>query len=396
MSTLEVVVIGAGPSGVAAAVSLLDRGLQPLLVDRAEQVGSSWRGRYDRLKLNTARPLSHLPNRRYPRGTAIFPTRSEVADHLDRHAHEEGIRLRLGTTVERIEALAGGWRLHTSTGEIDSRQVIVATGYEHTPFLPEWPGMKTFEGELMHSSAYQNPKRLQGKRVLVVGAGSSGMEIVHDVSTGGAAVAWLSIRTPPNILPRRGPGGLPSDFIATPLYRLPPKIADSVGGWGRRLCFGDLTAYGLPTPDEGPFERGARVGKAPAIVDKEVVDAIRANRFRVVCGVATIDGDTVELTSGERLKPDVVICATGYRRGLESMVGHLDVLDADGVPRVAGEVSAAPGLRFIGFMSRPGLIGYVAAQSKRVAKRVVRELESQPADIAPQLVRGLFSQESSK
>jgi cation diffusion facilitator CzcD-associated flavoprotein CzcO len=393
MSSHQVVVIGAGPSGVAAAVSLLDCGLQPLLVDRAEHVGSSWRGRYDRLKLNTGRPLSHLPNRRYPKGTAIFPTRSDVADHLDRHAHEKGISLRLGTRVERIEPLDDGWRLHTSTGEIDTRQVVVATGYEHTPFLPEWPGMQTFTGDILHSSEYHNPEPFVGKRVLVVGAGSSGMEIVHDVATGGAERAWLSIRTPPNILPRRGPGGIPSDFIATPLCRVPPKLADIMGGWGRRLCFGDLTEYGLPTPTEGPFVRGARVGKAPAIVDKEVVEAIRARQFGIVSGIAAIAGGVVELTSGERLEPDVVICATGYRRGLESMVGHLDVLDADGVPVVADEVPAAPGLRFIGFLSRPGLIGYVAGKSKRVAKSIVRELNSQPSEDGSQAVPGLCSEE---
>lgn len=392
MSDYPVVVIGAGPSGVAAAVSLLDNGVQPLLVDRADHVGSSWRGRYDRLKLNTGRPLSHLPKRRYPRGTGIFPTRSQVADHLDRHAHEEGIELRLGTLVERVERIDTGWRLLTSTGSIDTRQVVVATGYEHTPYLPTWPGMDTYSGVLMHSSAYKNPSAFDGEKVLVVGAGSSGMEIVHDVATGGAAKAWLSIRTPPNILPRRGPGGLPSDFIATPLCRVPPRVADVVGGLGRRICFGDLTEFGLPTPAEGPFVRGARVGKAPAIVDKEVVDAIRARRFEVVSGVERIDCGTVHLTSGDQLQPDAIICATGYRRGLEAMVGHLDVLDSDGVPRVANEVAAAPGLRFIGFLSRPGLIGYVAAKSRRMAKQIAHELRSQ-SDASAQ--RELLSQEKS-
>lgn len=397
MGNHQVVVVGAGPSGVAAAVSLLDLGLRPLLIDRADQVGASWRGRYDRLKLNTGRPLSHLPNRRYPRGTPIFPTRTDVADHLDRHAREDGITLRLGTRVDRIDPRPGGWRLKTSTGEIDCRQVVVATGYEHTPYLPLWPGMNTFTGELLHSSAYQNPTPYRGKRILVVGAGSSGLEIVHDVATGGAAKAWLSIRgTPLNILPRRGPGGIPSDFIATPLFRAPPRIADLVGGLGRRLCFGDLTEFGLPAPAEGPFVRGARVGKAPAIVDNDVVEAIRARRFEVVSGIAGIDGGTVEMTSGARLRPDVVICATGYRRGLEPMVGHLDVLDANGVPRTSDEVSAAPGLRFIGFLSRPGLIGYVAGKSKRVAKRIAHELDSRPSSTPPPAAHHLMSQEGSK
>ncbi len=92
MQEHQVVVIGAGPSGVAAALSLRDRGLRPLLVDRADHVGSSWKARYDRLKLNTGRRTSHMPNRPYPKGTDVFPTRDQVVEHLDRHAHEDGIR----------------------------------------------------------------------------------------------------------------------------------------------------------------------------------------------------------------------------------------------------------------------------------------------------------------
>jgi hypothetical protein len=72
---------------------LCDRGLHPLLMDRADEVGASWRGRYDRLKLNTGRDYSHLPERPYPKGTLEYPTRADVVEHLHRHAHEDGIEL---------------------------------------------------------------------------------------------------------------------------------------------------------------------------------------------------------------------------------------------------------------------------------------------------------------
>ena len=203
----------AGPSGVAAAVSLRDRGLHPLLMDRADEVGASWRGRYDRLKLNTGRDYSHLPERPYPKGTLEYPTRADVVEHLHRHAHEDGIELWLGTEVHRIDKQSGGWRLQTSRGDVDARQVVVATGYEHTPVIPDWPGKDGFIGELLHSAHYRNPTPYQGKRVLVVGGGSSGFEIVTDVATGGASKAWLSLRTPPNILPLYGTGTFTGDFI---------------------------------------------------------------------------------------------------------------------------------------------------------------------------------------
>src|SRR5688572_1453837 len=198
MSEHEVIVVGAGPAGVSTALALKDRGIKPLVLERADQVASSWRGRYDRLRLNTCRPLSRLADRPYPKGTPMFPTRDQVVEYLETHAHEDGIDLKLGTSVKRIDHENGGWAVRTSAGEIAAPQVVVAAGFDHEPLIPAWPGRESFGGPLIHSRDYRNPEPFQGKRVLVVGAGSSGMEIAHDVATGGASKVWMSIRTPPN------------------------------------------------------------------------------------------------------------------------------------------------------------------------------------------------------
>lgn len=374
----DVVIIGAGPAGVSAAVSLRDRGIRPLLIDRADHVAASWRTRYDRLKLNTGRQFSHLPNRPYPRGTPTFPSRDQVVAYLDRHAHEDGITLRLGTAVERIDRQPPGWRLTTSDGAIDARQVVVATGHEHAPVVPEWPGRDRFSGELLHSSVYRNPAPFLGKKVLVIGAGSSAMEIAHDLATGGAAAVWLAIRTPPNILLRALPGGLPGDLIATPLYHAPTRLADAISRAARRAVIGDLTEVGLPVPAEGIFSRNARLGKAPAILDMDVIDAIKNRAIQVVATVSRFDGAAVRLADGSTLEPDAVVSATGYRRGLEPLVGHLGVLDEAGTPRALAPVSAADGLRFLGYLTRPSVIGYMAKQSRRSARRIAAELSQPP------------------
>jgi len=378
----RVVVVGAGAAGVSMALSQRDRGVRPLLIDRADAVGSSWRGRYDKLKLNTCKQFSHLPDRPYAKETGVFPTRDQVVEHLDSHARDDGIDLRLNTELCRIDRRDDGWWLRTTSGDIGCRQVVIATGYEHTPRMPVWPGVEGFTGQLLHSSAYRNPAPYQGKRVLVVGAGSSALEIVHDVATGGADRAWLGVRTSPNIMLRSLPGGVPSDLIATPLFSAPVWLSDTLAAIGRRASIGDLTPFGLPTPDEGVIARGIRLGRAPAIVDKEVIRAIRDGVFEVVPTIERFDGAAVSLVNGLRLKPDAVICATGYLHGLEPVVGHLGVLDEQGVPRTQGEVPTTAGLRFIGFQSRPGLLGYVARQSKRVAARIVAELETQEQNVS--------------
>jgi cation diffusion facilitator CzcD-associated flavoprotein CzcO len=374
MNEHDVAVIGAGPAGVAVALSLRDHGVYPLLIDRADEVASSWRERYDRLKLNTGRPFSHLPKRPYPKGTPMFPSRDEVVAYLDRHARESGIELRLGTEVHRVDRRARGWRLQTSRGEIDARQIVVANGNQHTPFIPEWPGSAGFTAEVLHSSAYRNPGPYEGRNVLVVGAGSSGMEIAHDLATGGAAKVWLAVRTPPNIMLRSLPGGLPGDLVSRPLFRAPVRIADAISGTARRANLGDLSEFGLPMPSEGTFSRVKRLEQVPALVDMDVIEAIKDGSIKVVPTVDSFDGDEVVLVGGTRVDPHAVVLATGYLRGLESLVGHLGVLDENGKPVGIGERPAAQGLRFIGYDVRPSLIGYMGKQSRRMAKRIAREL----------------------
>src|SRR5205823_347609 len=99
----------------------------------------------------------------------------------------------------RIDREPGGWCLRTLAGDLGAAQVVVATGYMHSPLTPEWPGKTRFAGELLHSAHYRNPTPYVGKRALVVGACSSGMEIAHDLATGGATKVWMAVRTPPNL-----------------------------------------------------------------------------------------------------------------------------------------------------------------------------------------------------
>src|SRR5262245_21020045 len=184
MSAQPVVVIGAGPGGIAAALALVDMGLRPLVLDKEAGVASSWSGRYDRLRLNTSRWFSHLPDRRFPRGTPMFPSRDQLIAHIERHAREEKIEIRLDTRFERIDGTALGWVAETGARGVECDQLVVATGYEAEPEIPDWPGRDVFTGELVHSSEYRNPKPFAGRSVLVVGPGCSGMEIAYDLASG--------------------------------------------------------------------------------------------------------------------------------------------------------------------------------------------------------------------
>ena len=372
----QVIVVGAGQAGIASALSLKDAGVSALVLDRADQVASSWRSRYEGLRLNTWRRLSQLPGRPYPKGTPTFPSRNQLIEYVDRHASEDGIELRLGISVDRIERVDRGWSVLTDAGELRAPQVIVATGLEGAPVVPNWSGRETFEGELIHSSEYRNPRPYEGKPVLVVGPGCSGMEIANELADGGAAKVWLAVRTPPNIMLRQGPGPVPGDLIASLFWHLPTAVADRIARFASRMDFGDLSEYGLDRPETGVFEDVRNRGKVPAIVDKKVIEAIKEGRIEVVGAVASLGPTSVELADGARVEPEAVICATGYRRGLEPLVGHLGVLGERGVPRVLAPRPAAAGLRFIGYVPRPGGLGYMGKEATRSAKAIARELRN--------------------
>ena len=376
MAEHDVVVVGAGQGGVASALALKDRGVAALVVDESAQVASRWQARYDRLRLNSSRPTSHLPGRPYPKGTPMFPTRDQVVEHIQGCARDAGLDLLLGTRVQRLSRTNGSWTVESGKGDIDARQVVLATGYENEPLVPEWNGRESFAGELIHSAEYRNADRFRSRRVLVVGPGCSGMEIAHDVATGGAAKVWLAVRTPPTIISRQGPGGLPGEWIGTLLLNFPTRFGNAFARFGSRQDFGDLSAYGLPVPEEGLMTRFRRDGTVPSIVDKDVIEAVKEGKVEVVGAVESLDSAGVILTGGRRLEPDAIICATGYRRALEPLVGHLGVLDDRGRPAVVAPKPAAPGLRFVGYTSRPGALGFMSRQAKRSAKAIAREVTS--------------------
>ncbi|MDG9692706.1 NAD(P)/FAD-dependent oxidoreductase [Streptomyces sp. DH17] len=371
-----VYVIGAGPGGLAVAQALRARGLRAVVLERADHVGASWRRHYDRLRLHTTRRLSALPGLKMPRRFGRWPARDDVVRYLEKYADVHKLEIVTGVEVFRVERApdGAGWTLHASGGrELTGAAVVVATGYNHTPRVPDWPGRSTFTGEFRHAAEYRNAAPYAGRDVLVVGVGNTGAEIAVDLVEGGAARVRLSVRTAPHIV-RRSTAGWPAQYNGVLARRLPAGLVDRLARPLARISTPDLSAHGLPRPEGGLLTR-ATEGAIP-VQDVGLIDAVRHGRVEVVAAVEGFEDGKVVLADGTRIAPDAVIAATGYLRGLEGLVGHLGVLDARGRPSARGArtLPDAPGLYFTGFTNPiSGMLRELAIDASRIAGAVAKK-----------------------
>jgi putative flavoprotein involved in K+ transport len=360
----DVVVVGAGPAGLAAAATLRARGIHATILERGEHVGEQWRTRYDRLHLHTVRWLSNLPGYRIPREFGRWVARDQFVQYLEQYTAHHGLEPRFGVEASRIDRDDGQWMVRTSAGTIPARIVVMASGYTRVPYLPRWPG--TFDGPMVHSAEYRNPRPYRGQDVLIIGAGNSGTEIAVDLAEGGASRVRTAIRTPPNIV-RRDIKGFPTQLVGLGIQHLPARLVDPLILALRRATVPDLTAYGLPLPS-APFSQFRRTATLP-ILDVGFIDAVRTGALEVVPAVSSLNGRAVVLADGSRMYPDAIVAATGYHPGLEPLVGGVTPIGEHGIP------SPQPHLHFIGIgIPLAGLLHQVGNDAPQTAASVAREL----------------------
>jgi putative flavoprotein involved in K+ transport len=368
-------VCGAGAAGLGTAACLQRAGIETVVLERGDAVGTSWRRRYPALRLNTLGWMSTLPGYRASRRRyGEFPTRDEWVRYLEDYARHQGLEIRFGVEVTRVDPADGAWGVQTSDGSREATFVVVATGFDHDPYVPDWPGRDMFAGELIHASEYHDPEPFRGRDVLVIGASITGTELAAFVANGGASRVRLAMRTPPNIVPRKWLG-LPLNVGGLLLDVLPSKLADANGRLAQRLIYGDLSKYGLPFPPLGMRSTLEQRLIGPA-VDAGFVEALKQGRIEVVSTVAAFEDEDVVLADGSRIQPDAIICATGYRRGLRALVGHLSVLDEREMPRGWPTIEVAPeapNLFFVGYSAKlSGQLRQMRFEARRVARAAKR------------------------
>lgn len=348
-----VVVIGAGPTGLATAYYLQRLGV-PFVILEQDEVGTSWTRHYQHLKLHSLKSLSHLPGLVMPAHYPQFPSGKQFHSYLKQYAQHFNFPIETGTRVTQA-SYNGSWRLTTSQGIRQCQTLIVASGIYTTPYRPKLPNEHAFFGPIMHAQRYISPEQLSGQRVLVVGVGNSGTEIAAALASHSkVAAVGVAVRGGAAFVPCPRYAAL-GRLAAWLVRHLPEPMTDILLSQIQR----GFPELGLPLPPIPPSHRTPVVGFA-------LIEAIQAGQVKVHPAITDLHGQTVTFEDGERAGYDTIILATGYRPTLDFV---------DPLPRLtcAGELEHPhPALHLVGFhypTTEPFLYA-VGRAAKRVAYTV--------------------------
>jgi len=352
VSPFDVIVIGAGQSGLAIGRQLQQRGHTFLIVDAGGEVGHVWRSRWDSLTLFTAARYSGLPGLPFPGDPDSYPTKDAAAQYLRHYATTFGLPIRHNTRVTRVSRNRTGFTVHTDGQTLRAAQVVVATGPFQNPVIPAIAAGIGPHIPQVHSSAYRNPEQLPDGPVLVVGAANSGVQIATE-------------------LHQSRPVAL-SGGSAT---RSPPQRV-----LGRDL-FWWLTTTGLISAS-GQSRLGRRFRDSGELVIGTSTKQLARSGVTMHPRVAAADTTTVTFADGTTTSPAAIVWATGYRSDY-SFIDVTGAIDAAGAPVHQRGVSPVPGLYFLGLPWQhtrgSALLGFVGADAAHLAEHITAAPAAMPA-----------------
>lgn len=369
-NSVKNLIIGAGPSGLAIAGRLSEKGQPFTLLEKGTHIGECWHHHYDRLHLHTDRRFSDLPHRPIPKDKGVFVPRLELIAYWEEYARHYAFAPLFGQEVLTLHRKENAWLTTTRTDSFISENVFVCTGYNRIPNIPTWPGKEKFKGRILHSSDYKNPHPFKNQTVLVVGMGNSGAEIALDLCENGTKT-YISLRSPVNIM-TRDVAGKPTQLSAIVMNALLPNWAyDRVSRFIQQKVIGDLSAYGILTPDYAP-SAGVRTGHIP-VLDIGTVARIKSGAIRVKRDIEHFTPSGVQFVDGTRLDVDAVLLSTGYRALLSQFLPDIKPLLNDrGCPDKLW-YDEFPGLYFLGFsVPLTGILRGIKLDSKKIVNHVLR------------------------
>lgn len=348
---IDTVVVGGGQSGLAVARALGEVGIQPVVLEAGERSTGSWAHYYDSLTLFSPACYSGLPGMEFPVGDPDhYPRRDEVVAYLARYADYLGVDVRTRHRVVGVVPGHWGFEVHTAGGGmLQARSVVAASGGFGNPHWPRLPEIEGYSGKVLHAADYRNPEPFTHRRIVVVGAGNSAVQIATELA--GYAEVSLATRSPVRFVPQR------------PL--------------GRDIHFW-LAASGVDSMAIGRWLKN-RSPKQPVLDDGRYREALlRGRPVRRRMFVAA-DGPLLTWPDGRREPVDVVLLATGYRPKLD-FLRAMGALNGAGQPIHAGGISKThEGLAYVGLEWQRSFASATLRGVGRDARYVAQRLGSRLA-----------------
>jgi putative flavoprotein involved in K+ transport len=321
MDVYDVVVIGGGQAGLAAGYQLQRRGLRFVILEAGNQPTGSWAHYYDSLQLFSPARYSSLPGLPFPGDPDRYPARDEVIHYLATYADYFQLPIMCGALIEQIERRGNLFQIATTNqGNFAARAIVAATGAFSRPYMPQFEGQTEYSGQILHSSAYRNPGAWHGKRVLVVGAGNSAIQIAVELAK--TSQVTLTSRQPVR-------------------FRRQRLLGRDIHFWARITGFDTWQRRFAGWSPDGMRQQ--------AVLDTGVYQAAFASgnpAYRALFERFTSQG--VVWADGTEAAFDAVILATGFQPNLPYLQA-LGALDEYGNAVQRGGISlSTPGLYYVG------------------------------------------------
>lgn len=340
----DVLVIGGGQAGLAAAFFLAGADIPYTVLDKGKEVGEVWKRRYDSLTLFTPRNYSELPGMRLAGDPDGFPVKNEIAAALKRYAEDHQLNIRLETEVLALRSENGEFAAETNRGTFTARHVIVATGPFQTPWVPPMAQQLDPGVVQMHSAHYRNPSDLRPGTALVVGGGNSGAQIAAELAASRRVILSAAHR----------------------MNFFPLIFAGKSAFW-----WFDVLGI-LNAPSDSLVGRKVRRRPDP-VFGFELKRLLAEKRIALKPKAVHAEGRTVRFEDGTAAEVDNVVWATGFRFDY----GWLQIpgaLNGEGKPLHERGVSPIEGLYYVGLpwqTSRySALIGGVGRDAEAIVKRI--------------------------
>ncbi len=317
IKNLDVIVIGAGQAGLSMSYYLKQENIRHIVVDAHDQVGDSWRKRYDSLVLFTPRSYSSLPQLDLEGNPVEYPSKDDVANYLSIYAEKFDLPIKMNTEVISIKEQSNQKIVITSQATYHAKIVVVATGPFQTPFVPKMAKNLDSNVYQVHSSKYKNPSELNRGTTLIVGAGNSGLQIATEIAK--HKKVYVSEGRKRKVLPKK-------------------ILNKSIFWWFEKLKISDVS---------NDSKIGQLIRNNDPIIGKEHRKYVKSGQIIQKKRLDKIQGNNVIFENKESLEIDNVIWCTGFCFDY-SWINISGVVSNSGQPKHKRGISPVKGLYFLG------------------------------------------------